>query len=192
MVDCGIMNLNLSGREVTLEVRHIVHRIPQTELYIRKNREFFQHITVIGKRQLIDLTVLANRYESGQLSLQSVLTTLKCRISHSMMALIRIEISLRWHPARIPDRISFFNIVVMSVAVIWNIVVTISRKTKQLRIFIEAVTSTGIGDQRKEILGAQIVDPWKRGLWRCDDVFFVCIIEISKFHMKLLLILFNM
>jgi len=129
MVDCGIMNLDLSGREVTLEVRHIVHRIPQTELYIRKNREFFQRITVIGKCQLIDLTVLANRYESGQLSLQSVLTTLKCRISHSMMALIRIKIGLGWHPARIPDRISFFNIVVMSVAVSGNIVVTVSGKT---------------------------------------------------------------
>ena len=28
------VNLNLSGREVTLEVGHVIHGIPQTELYI--------------------------------------------------------------------------------------------------------------------------------------------------------------
>lgn len=39
------------------------------------------------------------------------------------------KISLGWHPARIPDGISFFNIVVMSVAVSGNIVVTVSGKT---------------------------------------------------------------
>ena len=102
------------------------------------------------------------------------------------MALVSVQIGLGWHPAWIPDRISFFNIVVVSVAIIRNIVVTVSRQTKQLSIFIEAIASACVGDQRKEILGTQIVDPRKRSLRRSDDVFLIRIIEISKFHVFIL------
>ena len=41
MIDGRTVDLNLSGGEVTLEVCHIVHCIPETELYIRKYGKMF-------------------------------------------------------------------------------------------------------------------------------------------------------
>ena len=102
------------------------------------------------------------------------------------MTLISVQIGLGWHPSGIPDGIAIFNIVVVSIAVERNIVITVSRQTKKLCIFIEAIATAGIGDQRKEILRTQIVDPWEWCLRRGNNIFFVRIIEISKFHVCIL------
>ena len=182
VIDGRSVDLNLTGGEVTLEVSHIIHSIPQTELYIRKYREFFWSITLVCKRQFVDLTTASDRYESGQFCLQLIPGAAERRITHSMMAFVGIQIGLCWHPSRIPDGVILLNIVVMSIAVIRNIVVTITCQTKKLRIFIETVTSACIGNQREKILGSQIVDPWEWSLWGCDDIFFSGIIKISVFH----------
>jgi len=65
------------------------------------------------------------------------------------MALIGIQIGLCGHPSRIPDRITFLNIVVMAVAVERDIVIAVSG---QLCVFIKTVAAAGVGDQGKEIL----------------------------------------
>ena len=63
------------------------------------------------------------------------------------MTLISVQIGLGWHPSGIPDGIALFNIVVVSIAVERNIVITVSRQTKKLCIFIEAVAAAGVGNQ---------------------------------------------
>ena len=129
MIDGGTMDLNLSGGVVTLEVCHIVHCIPETELYIGKNGKMFFFFTVVGHGQLIDLAGASNWNEVCQLCGKIIFASFKNGITDTVMTFIGIQISLGWHPARIPDGISFFNIVVMSVAVSGNIVVTVSGKT---------------------------------------------------------------
>ena len=129
MIDGGTMDFNLADGVVTLEVCHIVHCIPETELYIRKNGKMLFFFTVVGHGQLIDLAGASNRNEVCQLCGKIIFASFKNGITDTVMTFIGIQISLGWHPARIPDGISFFNIVVMSVAVSGNIVVTVSGKT---------------------------------------------------------------
>ena len=129
MIDGGTMDFNLADGVVTLEVCHIVHCIPETELYIRKNGKMLFFFTVVGHGQLIDLAGASNRNEVCQLCGKIIFASFKNGITDTVMTFIGIQISLGWHPARIPDGISFFNIVVMPVAVSGNIVVTVSGKT---------------------------------------------------------------
>ena len=67
MIDGGTMDFNLADGVVTLEVCHIVHCIPETELYIRKNGKMLFFFTVVGHGQLIDLAGASNRNEVCQL-----------------------------------------------------------------------------------------------------------------------------
>ena len=129
MIDGGTMDFNLADGVVTLEVCHIVHCIPETELYIRKNGKMFFFFTVVGHGQLIDLAGASNRNEVCQLCGKIIFASFKNGITDTVMTFIGIQISLGWHPARILDGISFFNIVVMPVAVSGNIIVTVSGKT---------------------------------------------------------------
>ena len=70
----------------------------------------------------------------------------------------------------------------MSVAVKRHIVVPISRQPQKLGVFIEAVASAGIGDKRKEVLRAQVIDPGKGRLRNSDHILFPFVIKISVFH----------
>ena len=69
MIDGGTMDFNLADGVVTLEVCHIVHCIPETELYIRKKRESLGFVSGIGKSQFIDLAGSIYRYKSQKISL---------------------------------------------------------------------------------------------------------------------------
>lgn len=71
-------------------------------------------------------------------------------VAHTVMTLISVQIGLGWHPSGIPDGIALFNIVVVSIAVERNIVITVSRQTKKLCIFIEAIATAGIEIREKK------------------------------------------
>lgn len=77
MIDGGTMDFNLADGVVTLEVCHIVHCIPETELYIRKNGKMLFFFTVVGHGQLIDLAGASNRNEVCQLCGKIILLPLK-------------------------------------------------------------------------------------------------------------------
>ena len=68
-MEVSVLNRNGedTGRKVALEVGHIVHGIPETEFYIRKNAEFFGCVTFIRKRKLIHFTGVSHRNEIGKL-----------------------------------------------------------------------------------------------------------------------------
>ena len=57
---------------------------------------------------------------------------------------------------------------------------------EQLGIFIEAIATAGIGNQCEKILGAKVVDPWQRGVWCGNDIFFIDVIKMSEIHSGLL------
>ena len=76
-----------------------------------------------------------------------------------MAAFVRINRSFGRHCARIPDGAAIINIVILSVGIQRDGVVTISGNTQQFGILIEAVPAAGIGDQSKEVLTAELVDP---------------------------------
>ena len=99
-----------------------------------------------------------------------------------MSAFVGIKLGLGWLPAWIPYGIAVFYIEVFAIGIIRNIIITITCQTKQLRILIESISTTGIGYQGKEFITSQIVDPGKRSFGSRDDVFTVGVIEITKFH----------
>ena len=176
------MDFHLSGGEIPLEVRHIVHGVPETELYRGKDGKLFFCGSVVGEGQLVDLTAIAHRNKCRQFCGKSVFTSIENGVAHAVTAAIAVQFRFRRHPARIPYGIALFNVIVVTVAVIRNIVVTIPGEAEQLCVFIEAIASAGVRNQGEEILRAKIVNPWQRGLWGSDDIFFVCVIKIAEFH----------
>lgn len=97
-----------------------------------------------------------------------------------MMALVGIERRLGRLPARVPDGIAVLDVVVASVLIERRIVITVTGQTQKFCVLVEAVSAAGIGNQRKEVLRSQIVDPRKRSLRACDDILFFRIIKMSK------------
>lgn len=89
-----------------------------------------------------------------------------------MMALVGIERRLGRLPARVPDDIAVLDVVVASVLIERRIVITVTGQTQKFCVLVEAVSAAGIGNQRKEVLRSQIVDPRKRSLRACDDILF--------------------
>ena len=103
-------------------------------------------------------------------------------VAKSMAALINIKRSAGWHCTWIPYGISIFDIVVFSVGIYRDIIVAVTSDTEQLCIFIEAIAAAGVGNQCEEILGAKVIDPWQRGIWCCNNIFFIGVIKMSEIH----------
>ena len=152
VVNCGTVNLYLTGGKITLEVRHVIHGVPEAEFHVGENGERLWRAAVVGECELVDLAAVVDRNKSGQLCGEIILGTAEGGISHAVMALIGIQLGLCGHPSRIPDCIAFLNIVVMTVAVERDVVIAVSGQTQELCVFIKTVSAAGVGDQGKEIL----------------------------------------
>ena len=94
MVKSGTMDLNFTGGEVTLEVGHIIHCIPQTELYVREYGKITGFITLVRKGKFADLTGLTNRDKGGKFCSQFIFTSFKYGITHAVTAAIGIQFRL--------------------------------------------------------------------------------------------------
>lgn len=181
----GTFYFHLSGAEVTLEILHIIIRIPETPFQIRKQLNRFLPLRIIGKRKLIDLAGILKRYEGEQGGLQMVFLPGKAAVSHSMPAFIKIQRGLGRLPAGIPDAVSFFEIEISAIGIRRDVVVAIAGQTEKLCIFIERVAAAGVGNKTEKIAAAKIVDPGKRRCRICDDIFPVDIIKVTVFHKTL-------
>ena len=182
VIDRGTDYFYFADTEITLEVGHVVHCIPQTELDIREKFQLFFLIGIVCKGKTVDLTRSIHRNECEQVSLYTVFGRTEAAVADAVAALIGIQLGLGWFPARIPDGIAIFDIVIFSISVVRDIVVAVTCDTKQLCIFVEAVSAAGIGYERKEIVASEVVDPRKRSPRGCDDVLAVGVIKISVFH----------
>ena len=58
----------------------------------------------------------------------------------------------------------------------------VPRHAKKFCVFKKGITAAGIGNQRKELIAAQIVDPGKWCLRGGDDIFAVGVVKVSEFH----------
>jgi hypothetical protein len=100
-----------------------------------------------------------------------------------------VKFGLSRLPAGVPDRITVLNIEIVSVGILWGIVVTESGEPEELGVFVETVTASGVGYDRKEFFASQIIDPGERSPWGGNDVFFIHVVKITVFHGNLLLVM---
>ena len=178
-------DLDFSGGEISLEVLLVIIGIPKAPLYIRKHFQIFDLVSGVDDIEKHDFACLSHGNEIQLIDADTVFRGVKAGISHAVTALVTVKFRLGRLPAGIPDCVSILYIYVLSVAVVGNIIVTISCNAQKPCIFIKRIAAACVGDQRKEVLVAQIVDPGKRSLGSGDDILPVCVIEISEFHNSL-------
>ena len=104
-----------------------------------------------------------------------------------MTTLIEVEWCLARLPSRIPHRAIVVDVKIASAIVHRHVVVAIASDTAELGILIKRVASSGIGNQRKKVLIAQIVNPGPRSLRVSNYIFTMLVIKVSIafiFHNK--------
>ena len=164
----SVLGLMVNGRachfyfaraQVTLEVSGVIVGVPETPLYIREERDVLCSAAVVGQLHLADLAVVIHGNECQDRSLQVVLLSGKTAVADTVTTFIAVKIGLGGFPARIPHGVSIFNIEILAVDVVRNIVVTVTCHTQQLGILIKGITTAGIGNQREKSVCAEVVDP---------------------------------
>jgi hypothetical protein len=107
-----------------------------------------------------------------------------------MTALIEVERRLTGFPSRIPDGVAILDVEVAAAIVHRHVVVAITGDTAELGVLVKTVSACCIGDERKEILIAQIIDPGPRSLRVSNNILSMLVIEVSVtfllFHMFVL------
>ena len=187
VVNGRALNLNFAGTEVTLEVGTVVLCVPEAPLDVREKLEVLLGIAKVLYYDFVNLSIAVQRYEEGNFGLDAATCTFDLGITATMTALICIQLSLGGSPARRPDVTAIINIVVTSATEVErDIVITETGNTAKLSIFIEAVAAGSIRNQRKELLGAEVVNPRIRGSRGSNDIFFVRVIKITELHMFVL------
>ena len=73
VIDCGAHNLDLAGAQVSLEVRHVVHRVPEAPLHIREDPEVLRLVSRIRNLQLLDLAGVIHRDKCKDIGRDAVL-----------------------------------------------------------------------------------------------------------------------
>ena len=152
VINFGSLNFNFSDTEIPLKVCHIIHGIPETEFHKGSKRKLFGGISCVGKDETVYFTGITQRNKSGKICRNSVFGRKKTAVAKAVAALIRIQGGLCRLPARIPDGIAIFNIIVPAVLVCRRIVITVAGQTQKLCVFVETVAAAGVGNQGKEIL----------------------------------------
>ena len=181
MIDNRTIHLNLSGREVSLEVLHIGSCIPKAPLRKRPKLEAFCFRRGIAEGHLLNLTPCMKRDEEEDACLKTILRTCNARIAHSMAALIEIKRSLAWLPSRRPYCTVVIDIEISSAVVHRDSVITVSCDSAELSVLVERISTGSIGNQREEVLVTEVVYPRPRGLGVCDDIFAGSVIKMSEY-----------
>ena len=179
VVDRRTFYLNFSCREIALEVFHVSGCIPQAPFCKREYLERFHFFGIIFERHLLHLSPSVERNEEEYTCLHTIFTTRDTGIIHTMAALVAVEWGFTRFPTRIPDGIAFLDVEVTSAIIHRNPIVAITGDATELGILIERITTGCIGDEREEILVAQIVDPRPWSLWICNHVLAIGVIKMT-------------
>lgn len=134
------------------------------------------------QNQALDFAVVVLRYEEGDFCGDVILLTGNDGITHAVAAGICVQVCLYRRPARRPYGFAVLDVEITAAHVYRYVIVAITGDPAQTGILIEVIAAGGVGDQREKLLCAQIVNPGIRSLRILNDVFFVCVIEIAKFH----------
>ena len=146
VINHRIFNFHFAGREVPLEIFHIGGSIPQTPFYKRKDFEFFYFIRGVPECKLLNFCPGFQGYKIQSFSFHTILHTFDGAVIHPMTTFVAIQLRFAGLPTRAPHRFSIVDIKILSATIHRYIIVTITRNTTELGIFIKRISSSSIGN----------------------------------------------
>ena len=146
VVDCRPVDLNLSRREITLEILHVGCGIPQTPLQEREKLEAFGPVGMICECKLCDFSMGVERHKEESAGLESVFLTFYYSIVHAVATFVGIKRGLGRFPTGIPDSVTILYVEITATGIHRHTVVAVTGEATEFGILIEAVASGGIGD----------------------------------------------
>ena len=181
VVDDRAVDFDLAGREVALEVLHVGGGVPEAPFGEREELDAAHHVGGVGQRQLLDFGPRVQRDEEEDAGFDAVLEAGDAGVAHAVAALVFVERRLAGLPAGRPHGAAVVDVEVASAVVHRHVVVAITGDAAELGVLVERISAGGVGDEREEILVAQIVYP-RPGRGRVgDDVFAVGVVKMSVF-----------
>ncbi len=179
VIDGAALYLHFASGEVALEVLHIGSGIPKTPLSEGEHLQVLHFFGVVLQSHLLNLSPSMERNKEEDTSLHTILAACDAGIVHTMAALIAIEWSLARFPTWVPDGVTVLDVEVATAIVHRYPVVAIAGDAAELGVLIEGVATSCVGDEREEILVAQIVDPRPWGLRVSNHVLAIGVIEMT-------------
>ena len=175
-------DFHFTGVEVSLEVGGVVLCVPQTPFNEGEQLDRLCLAALVLQNQTLDFAVVVLGYEESHFCGDVVLLTGDHGVAHAVTAGVSVQICLYRRPARRPYGFAVLDVEVATAHVYRYVVVTVTGDSAKTGIFIEVIAACGVRDQREELLCTEVVDPRVRSLRILNDVFFVCVIKIAKFH----------
>ena len=186
VIDHPVLDLDLAGAEVALEVGGVVLRVPQAELDAAKRpraRPASSRWLVSG--ELPDLQVLAQRHEIAGLGLDAAVGRADDRVAQAVAAVVVVQLACG-SAARTATRTRRVCVVaqvdVAPAAVERRVVVAVAGQPAQAGIPVEGIAAGGVRDDPEIGLAAQVVDPGQGRVGPGDDVLAVRVIEVTVLH----------
>ena len=190
MVDGIGSDFHFTGRKIALEIGSVIHGVPKAEFGIRENINFLFLFPDVGNCYPAEQTGFTTRHQHLLCSQNALLFAFKNRIAQPVAAAIGIDVSLHRLPGDIPDLACRFQVNMEAVLIQRAGIIAVAGNAAQARILIKAVAASRIGDKRKKILAAEIVNPGKRRFWSLNNIFALFVIKISELHKRRASVLF--
>ena len=179
VVDDTAFHFHLAGGQIALEVLHVGLRVPQAPFHEREKLEMPGRGGPVRQRDFVDLAALSRRDEEQHVRAQAVLFPRDAGVSHPVPALVEVQGRAAGFPSGSPDRVAVLDIKIAAAAVHRYAIVAVAQDTPVAGVAAEAVAARRIGNQGKEVVGAQVIDP---GPGRCgvgNDILPALVIEMT-------------
>ena len=144
VIDYRALYLNLTGREVALEVLHISRCVPKTPLLEAEQLKLLYLIGGVGQRQFLDLGPGLKGNKEEHLCGDTVLSALNGGIVHTVTALVEVKRSLAGFPAGIPYGVTVLYVEVPAARIHRHTVITVACDAAELGILAETVAACRI------------------------------------------------
>ena len=178
----GAFDLHFAGVEVSLEVGGVVLCVPQTPLNEGEQLDGLCLAALVLQNQTLDLAVIVLRHKEGDLCGDTILLAGDDGVAHAVTAGVSVQIGLDRRPARRPYGLAVLDVEVTAAHVNRYVVVTVTGDSAETGILVEVIAAGSVGDQGEKLLCSEVIDPRIRGFRILNDVFFVCVVKIAKFH----------
>src|SRR5262245_16485089 len=103
MINCRTIDMHFAGTKVALEIGHVVQRVPQTELDVRKQLQPPWRLSAVFNRDLQHFAIRAERHEGQKRRRYFSPLALNPRVSQSVSAFEMIDRPLHRHVADRPE-----------------------------------------------------------------------------------------
>ena len=189
VVDDAVDHLDLADREVALEVRRVVERVPEAEFHRAEERQHRGLLAAVGDGGAPELECLAERDEVERLDLDPRAAPRDHRVAEPVAAAVAVELAARGLPRRRPEvaRVVVPDVQIAAAPVERHVVVAVSGEAPQARVVAEGVAARRVRDEREVVLGAQVVEPRERCVGPLDHVLAGRVVEVAEAHRTSLL-----